>query len=219
MKRRRDLLQVVGDEHDRGTGLVACPLGEIGDELLAAADVEAGRRLVEEDDTGLVHQHAGEQHTLAFARRQRRERVIRQRAGSAIRPATPGPEPDPPRCTGATREPTRRSARSSPPRPPTSSARAWPRAPVTRTRCVPGACARRYARAVDRGPRPCPSTDVGTATRCAAATSCPRRSRPARPNARWGAPSNRCRRESSRRRSPGRRRCTATRATRSPGRA
>ena len=95
------------------------------------------------------------------------------------------------RSTGATTARARRSARSSRPRPRSSTARAGPRARGRRTRCVRAACARRCGRAVDRAPRPFPTKGAGTARRCAAGTSCPRRSRRARPSARRRAPSSR----------------------------
>ena len=68
----RDLLEVMGHQHDGG-GRGRGPSREVGEELLAAADVEAGGGLVEQDEPGIAHQRAGEQHALAFAGRQGRE--------------------------------------------------------------------------------------------------------------------------------------------------
>jgi hypothetical protein len=59
----RDLLEVVRHQHDRGAAGVARPLGQVGDQLLAAADVEAGGRFVEQQQLrlrieGVRNQHA-----------------------------------------------------------------------------------------------------------------------------------------------------------------
>ena len=48
---------------------------ERGNELLSTDEVEARRGLIEQQDGRVVHERAGEQHALAFARRQRGERL------------------------------------------------------------------------------------------------------------------------------------------------
>ncbi len=73
---RRDVVDVMGDDDRRRRRRVARQVVEGVDELLAPAEVEARRRLVEEDDRRVVHQRAGEQHPLALAGRQRVERPL-----------------------------------------------------------------------------------------------------------------------------------------------
>ena len=160
------------------------PVGEVGYELLAPADVEAGGRLVEQDDAGLGHQRARQQDPLAFARREGRQPVVGERAAAEALQQRDRPGRGRRRCTGATTARGRRSAPSSPPRPRSCSARGGRRAPATRTRCARAASARRSARAVGRARRPCRSSGAGRAPRSATASSCPRRSVRARPSAR-----------------------------------
>ena len=81
----RHLFEVVGDEHERWSGRVAGPGGQVGDELLAAADVEARVRFVEQDDARFVHQRAREEHPLAFTGRERREAVVRELLAVEVR--------------------------------------------------------------------------------------------------------------------------------------
>ena len=75
-ERRRDVLDVVGDDDERGSVGVGGEVVEGVDELLPAGEVEARRRLVEQHDGRFVHQRAGEQHTASLARRQRDQRVV-----------------------------------------------------------------------------------------------------------------------------------------------
>ena len=63
-----NLVEVMGDEHQRGSGGVERQLGERLHQLLATAEVEAGRRLVEQHDAGLIHQRARQQHSLLLSR-------------------------------------------------------------------------------------------------------------------------------------------------------
>ena len=64
---RRDLLDVVGDQHGgRRVGVVG-EHRQRGDQVLAAAEVEPGRGLVEQQQLGVGHQRAGDLHPLALA--------------------------------------------------------------------------------------------------------------------------------------------------------
>ena len=55
-------------------------IGEVGDERLAGAEVEAGRRLVEEEQVRIGHQGAGDRGPPPLAGGQRPVRLIRERA-------------------------------------------------------------------------------------------------------------------------------------------
>ena len=79
-ERRRDLLDVVGHEHNGRGRRVDGQCIEVRNELLAAGEVERCRRLVEQDHCRVGEQRAGQEHALAFAGRQRRENVIGERA-------------------------------------------------------------------------------------------------------------------------------------------
>ena len=80
----RDLLDVVGDEHDRRGAGVDGQRRQRGDELLASAEVEPGRRLVEQQQLGRGHQGAGQQHALALARRQQDEALVGHRRAAHL---------------------------------------------------------------------------------------------------------------------------------------
>ncbi len=80
----RDLFEVMGHENHRRAGRVPGPGREVGDELFPTADVESGGRFVEQHDARLVHQHAGEEHALALAGRQRGKRVRGERAAAPL---------------------------------------------------------------------------------------------------------------------------------------
>jgi len=74
----RDLLDVVGDEHQRRRVRVGGERPEPGDQLLAPGEVQPGRRLVEQHQLRVGHQRAGDLHPLALTLRQRAERPVRQ---------------------------------------------------------------------------------------------------------------------------------------------
>src|SRR4051812_35448221 len=65
----RDLVHVVRDENSRGAGGVAGEASERADELLAAPEVEPGGRLVEEHQSRVGHQRAGQEDTLLLTAR------------------------------------------------------------------------------------------------------------------------------------------------------
>ena len=90
-QRRRDVLDVVGDDDERGSGGVGGEVVEGLDELFASGQIEARRRLVEQHDGRLVHQRAGEQHAAALSRRQRGERVVGEAADAHAVEALPRP--------------------------------------------------------------------------------------------------------------------------------
>ena len=79
-----DLLDVVGDEGDRRERGVGRERRDPPDERLAGAEVEAGRRLVEQDELRLGHQGPGDEDPLALAGRERGERP-------ALQPGQPEP--------------------------------------------------------------------------------------------------------------------------------
>ena len=127
-------------------------LGERLHELLAAAEVEAGARLVEQQDRRLVHQRAGQQHPLLLARRRRRQAAARPARRRPSGRGTPAPGPRRPRRSGATTAPARRTWPSSRRR--GSAARGAAARPATATcsRCGGAARGRRCARAARRAP-------------------------------------------------------------------
>ena len=176
---------MVGDDDRRRRVGVGGEVVERGDELLAPAEVEAGRRLVEQHDGRVVHQRAGEQHPLALARRQRAERRARRsgrrpsaRGTSSARCVVVGA------CSGATTARARRSGPCARRRARAASGAAGRRARPRRSRPAGAARARRCARAARRAPRRCPTSGARTARRCAAATSCRCRWRRGRASAR-----------------------------------
>ncbi len=71
-----DLLDMVGDEHDGRRSWLAGEDGQVVDETLAGAQVEARRRLVEEQQVRVGHQRPGDRRAPALAGRQRRVVVI-----------------------------------------------------------------------------------------------------------------------------------------------
>ena len=95
------------------------------DELLATAEVEAGRRLVEEHDGRVVHQRAGEQHPLALARRQRLERPLGEAGDAHPLEAVERPGVVVGRCTCATTARARRTGPCARRRGPRIDARSW----------------------------------------------------------------------------------------------
>jgi hypothetical protein len=66
-----DLLDVVGDQGDRRGVRVGGQVGQAADEVLAGAQVEAGRGLVEQQQLGVGHEGAGDLDALALALGQR----------------------------------------------------------------------------------------------------------------------------------------------------
>ena len=74
---RRDLLDVMRDEDDGRWSRPRGEIGEVGDEGLAGAEVEAGRRLVEQEKVGVGHQGAGDRGPSPLPSGQRAVRVIR----------------------------------------------------------------------------------------------------------------------------------------------
>ena len=73
---RRDLLHVVRHHHDRRRGGVSGELAEGGHHRLPAAEVQAGRGLVEQQEAGLGEEGAGQQHPLALARGERADGAV-----------------------------------------------------------------------------------------------------------------------------------------------
>ena len=63
----RDLLDVVGDKHQRRSVGVGGQVGQPGHQLLAAAEVKPGGGLVEQQQLGVGHHRPGDQHPLALA--------------------------------------------------------------------------------------------------------------------------------------------------------
>ena len=61
----RDLLEVVGDHHERTLPLRQ--LAEHRHQRLASAEVEAGAGLVEQEELGVGHEEPGDEHPLALA--------------------------------------------------------------------------------------------------------------------------------------------------------
>ena len=175
---RRDVVDVVGDDHEWRCRGVGCVVVEGVDELLATAEVEPGGGLVEQDDRRIVHQRAGQQHPLALARRQRFERSFGEAADAHPLEARPRPivvvggVAVPPRfqrgeAGGAdgVEDAERRVAADR-------------RGPPRRSRRAGAARARRSARAVRRAPRRCPTSGGRRGRRPAAARSCRCRWRP-----------------------------------------
>ena len=199
---------------ERGATSIARPCREIGDELFAAADVEARSRLVEQHDARLVHQRAREQDTLTLTGRQRRELVLRQLLAAPVAQQLEGTRPIgvrvpvPPRCERG----VARSHHDLRSRHRWFELRREQRA--TRRRSVPAASARRYARAARRAPRRFPTMGADTAPRSAAASSSRRRSTRARPTVRSRAPPTRRDRGCARRRGSVRRCRSANRPAR-----
>ena len=72
----RQLLDVVGDQHRRGRVRVGGEPGEPAQQVLAAAEVHAGGRLVEQQQLRVGHQRPRDLHPLALALAQRAERAL-----------------------------------------------------------------------------------------------------------------------------------------------
>jgi hypothetical protein len=72
-KATRDLLEVMGDEHNRGRARLVGELSEIADERLAGAQVETRTRLVEDQQVRIRHEGPRDLHPPPFAGRQQAE--------------------------------------------------------------------------------------------------------------------------------------------------
>ena len=81
---------VVRDQQDRDAVLHVQPAENLQD-LLAGARIEISRRLVGQQQDGLVDQRAGDRHPLLFTPRQLRRRVIRAGRQTDGRQQFPGP--------------------------------------------------------------------------------------------------------------------------------
>ena len=87
----RDLLDVVAHQH-RGRGvLVERERGQRADEVLAPAEVEAGRGLVEEQQLRVGHEGASDLDALALALAEGAERAVEQVADADLREQLGGP--------------------------------------------------------------------------------------------------------------------------------
>ena len=64
----RDLLDVVGDQDDRRGPVGSGEPREIAQQRLPGAEVEAGGRLVEQQQVGIGHQRAGDRRPAPLAR-------------------------------------------------------------------------------------------------------------------------------------------------------
>jgi hypothetical protein len=74
---RRDLLDVVGDQHLGRRVVVPGQPGQPADQVLASAEVEPRTRLVEQQQLGVGHQRPRDLGALALALAQRAERPVR----------------------------------------------------------------------------------------------------------------------------------------------
>ena len=77
--RHRDVLDVVADQDERQRVRAAGDAVEGGDELLPPGEVQAGRRLVEQQDRRVVGQRSGQQHPLTLTGREGSERPVGER--------------------------------------------------------------------------------------------------------------------------------------------
>ena len=84
MKPGRDFLEVVGDKHDGGSGVVAGQFAEAVHQILASAQVQPGGRLVQQQQFGVGHERAGDLDALALTLGQRGERPVQQRTHSPV---------------------------------------------------------------------------------------------------------------------------------------
>ena len=82
LKALRDLLDVMGDQHDRGRVGVGGQVGQPGHQLLAAAEVESGGGFVEQQQLGVGHHRPRDQHPLALAFGQRAVGAFGQMLGA-----------------------------------------------------------------------------------------------------------------------------------------
>ena len=165
---------------------------EVGEQHLAGREVEAGRRLVEDQHVRIGHERPGDRGPPPLAGRQRPER-----AGRGGRPRPMLAERSrrafavgvvvhvPPRLEGAVAgghdQRRRREVR----------AHRAPRWRCRRTRPAAAARAHRSGRSARRGRRPCPSSATGSSRRPTAASSCHSRSARGRPSARRRGPTSR----------------------------
>ncbi len=78
----RNLLDVVGDENDRRGVRICGQVLEPRHQFFATAEVESGRRLVEQQQLRVGHQGTCDQHPLALAFRQRLVRALGQVFGA-----------------------------------------------------------------------------------------------------------------------------------------
>ena len=78
----RDLLDVVGHQHQRRGVGVGGQIGQPRNKFLAAAEVEPGGGLVEQQQFGIGHQRSGDQDAFAFALRQCSVGAIEEMFGS-----------------------------------------------------------------------------------------------------------------------------------------
>ena len=101
---RRDLLHVMGHQHQRRGVRVLGQPGQPPHQLLPAAQIEPGRRLVEQQQFGVGHQRPGDLDPLALTLRQR--------------PVVPLGQRRPPRADAAARAARAVSSRRSLPEPP-----------------------------------------------------------------------------------------------------
>ena len=172
---RRDLLDVVRHQ-DRGRRVrVHGQHGQRRDEVLAAAEVEAGGRLVEEEQLGVGHQRPGDLHPLALALAEGPERPVGQLGDAELARAARwrgrGRGRRTPRASGRPRRTTRRRRRRGPARR-AGSARPAPR---WSGRSAAAARRRRRCRAPPRGCRRRPRWGGSGRRRPGAAWSCRRR--------------------------------------------
>ena len=81
MNAGRDLLDVVGDEDQRRRLHVGGELAEAAHEVLAASEVEAGGRLVEQHELRVGHERPGDLDPLALTLAKGAEAPVRQVVG------------------------------------------------------------------------------------------------------------------------------------------
>ena len=79
---RGNLLDVMGDQHQSRRIGVGGQIGQAGDQILPATEVQAGGGLVEQQKFGIGHQRPRDQHPLAFALRERAIGAVRQVLGA-----------------------------------------------------------------------------------------------------------------------------------------
>ena len=87
----RDLLDVVGDQHRGRRVRVGGQPASRRDQVLPAAQVHAGRRLVEQQQLRVGHQRAGDLHPLALALAQGAELAVGQLPHAELVEQVPGP--------------------------------------------------------------------------------------------------------------------------------
>jgi hypothetical protein len=77
-ERGRDLLHVMGHQHQRGRFDISGQQTQTRHQVLAASEVEPGGRLVEQHEFGVGHQRPGDLHPLALALAESAERPVAQ---------------------------------------------------------------------------------------------------------------------------------------------